>query len=247
MNENAIKTYFSEIEKLLNTILEKEFENIEKAAQAIAEAIKNNKMIHVYGSGHSQIFAQEMFYRAGGLAVINPILDIGSSLYVGASKSTYIERLVGYGKILVNYHEISEGDVVIVVSTSGRNPLPIEVALESKNKGATVIALTSIEFSSKFPSRHPSNKRLFEIADIVIDTHVPPGDALIEFKEQDVRAAPASTIATATILNSIVARIVQLYLEKELKPPIWVSSNLPWGDEHNKKYLEKYKKLIKYL
>lgn len=247
MENTAIKRYYNGILNILDKIFSQEIDKIETAAKMIKETLDNGSTVHIYGSGHSQIFAQELFYRAGGLATINAMLDLGSSLYSGALKSTEIERLTGYGKVLVNYYDVSEGDVVIVVSTSGRNPVPIDVALGSKEKGAKVIAITSLEFSSKFDSRHPSGKRLFEVADLVIDSHVPAGDALVSYENTELKAAPSSTVATASILNSIIARIVELYIKEGKLPPVWLSSNLPQGDEANKEIIRKYKNRIKHL
>ena len=171
-----VDKYFDGVISLLNKVRETQRDKILEAAKLVKEALKKDKLIHVYGTGHSQVLAIEVFYRAGGFVPVNAILDLGSSVYGGAMKSTGVERLQGYAKILLDYYDIGQDDVLIVVSNSGRNALPIEMAMGARERGAKVIAITSIEFSSKFPSRHPSGKRLYDVADIVIDNHVPPGD-----------------------------------------------------------------------
>ncbi|MHA1616130.1 MAG: sugar isomerase domain-containing protein [Candidatus Njordarchaeales archaeon] len=242
-----IDKYFDGVISLLNKVREAEKENILKAAELVKEALKNDKLVHVYGTGHSQVLAIEVFYRAGGLVPINAILDIGSSVYGGAMKSTGVERLQGYAKILLDYYDIGNGDVLIIVSNSGRNSLPIEMAMGARERGSKVVAVTSIEFSSKFPSRHPSGKRLYEVADVVIDNHVPPGDALLEVEGIKTKVAPVSTIINSAILHSIMVEAAKMLVEEGIEPPVWLSANVPGGDEYNKKYIEKYKYRIKHL
>ena len=239
--------YFDEVISLLNKVRETQRDKILEAAKLVKEALKKDKLIHVYGTGHSQVLAIEVFYRAGGFVPVNAILDLGSSVYGGAMKSTGVERLQGYAKILLDYYDIGQDDVLIVVSNSGRNALPIEMAMGARERGAKVIAITSIEFSSKFPSRHPSGKRLYDVADIVIDNHVPPGDALLEVEGIKTKIAPVSTIVNSAILHSIMAEAAKMLVDEGIEPPIWLSANVPGGDEYNKKYLEKYKYRIKHL
>ncbi|MHA1589711.1 MAG: sugar isomerase domain-containing protein [Candidatus Njordarchaeales archaeon] len=239
--------YFDGVISLLNKVRETQRDKILEAAKLVKEALKKDKLIHVYGTGHSQVLAIEVFYRAGGFVPVNAILDLGSSVYGGAMKSTGVERLQGYAKILLDYYDIGQDDVLIVVSNSGRNALPIEMAMGARERGAKVIAITSIEFSSKFPSRHPSGKRLYDVADIVIDNHVPPGDALLEVEGIKTKIAPVSTIVNSAILHSIMAEAAKMLVDEGIEPPIWLSANVPGGDEYNKKYLEKYKYRIKHL
>jgi len=239
--------YFDGVISLLNKVRETQRDKILEAAKLVKEALKKDKLIHVYGTGHSQVLAIEVFYRAGGFVPVNAILDLGSSVYGGAMKSTGVERLQGYAKILLDYYDIGQDDVLIVVSNSGRNALPIEMAMGARERGAKVIAITSIEFSSKFPPRHPSGKRLYDVADIVIDNHVPPGDALLEVKGIKTKIAPVSTIVNSAILHSIMAEAAKMLVDEGIEPPIWLSANVPGGDEYNKKYLKKYKYRIKHL
>jgi len=239
--------FFDGVISLLNAVREKERENILKAATLVKDCLKNDKIIHVYGTGHSQVLAVEIFCRAGGLVPVNGILDIGSSVYAGALKSTGVERLPGYANILLNYYDVGEGDVLIIISNSGRNALPIEMAMGAKERGAKVIAVTSIKFSSSFPSRHPSGKRLYDVADVVINNHVPIGDAFLEVEGLKTKIAPVSTIINSAILHAITSEAVRMLLEEGIEPSVWMSANVPGSDEFNKEYIRKYKYRLKHL
>jgi len=243
----VIDEFFNGVIELLKKVKETRKDVMLKAAEVIKNALKEDKLIHVFGCGHSQILVQEVFYRAGGLVPINAMLDLGTSLYAGALKTTPVERLPGYAKMLLDYYQIGKGEVLIVISTSGINPVPVEVAMGAKERGATVIAITSVEFSKSSPARHPSGKKLYQVADIVIDNLVPPGDALLSVPGIRTKVAPVSTIINAAILHSILSTAAKMLADEGIEPPVWLSANVPGGDEFNKRYIAKYKFRIKAL
>lgn len=231
-----------------------ESESIDRAAELLSEAIENDRLIHVFGTGgHSYMGAEEMFWRAGGLVPINPIFDSGVSLSHGARRSNLIERLSGYAKGVLRYYQIKTDEIMIVVNAYGINSVTIDAAVEAKKMGAKVIAVTSPEFSRSVPpdhpARHPSKKNLFELeeVDVVIDCHMPSGDAVVRVPGVEVKVAPVSTILNAFVLNCLVACTVEKLVSKDIVPPVWVSANVPGGDEANKKYLDKYFERIKHL
>ena len=250
---DVVDEFYSEISRLLKEFKNKEKNNIKKAAELIAESIKNDELIHVFGTGgHSYMAGEEMFYRAGGLVPINPIFDEGVSVTKGAIRSTNIERTSGYAKAILEPLKLEEsGKIIIISNVYGVNAVTIESALEAKKRGMTVIAVTSVKHSRNLPkdahSRHSSNKNLFEIADIVLDVPVPAGDAIIDIEGLDVRVAPCSTILVSFCLNALVAETVQILIKKGIDPPVWKSRNSLGGDEYIKKYEDKYLKRIKYL
>jgi len=251
-NMNIIDEYFKKVVEILEKIKNNEKENIEKAAEIISKAIIEDRIIHIFGTGgHSNIAAEEMLYRSGGLIPINAILDPGINLAFGATRSTLVERTPGYAQSILKNYDLKKRDVMIVANQYGINSATIDTALFAKELGLTVIAITSPEFSKKVPldhpARHPSKKNLFEIADIVINGYMPFGDAVLEIKGVKQKVAPVSTIINAFIVNSIVARTVEKLIEKGIEPPIWTSGNIPGGDEANKKWIEKYKGRIKHL
>lgn len=250
---SLIDDFYTKITNLLEKFKNNEEDNLKKAARLIAESIKNDELIHIFGTGgHSYMAGEEMFYRAGGLVPINPIFDGGVTVANGAVRSTKIERTPGYAKAILDPLMLEEnGKIIIISNVYGINSVTIESALEAKKKGMTVIAVTSIEHAKKLPkdahSRHPSKKNLYEIADMVLDVPVPIGDAIVDIEGLDVKVAPCSTILVSFCLNALVAETVRILIEMGVEPPVWKSANSPGGDEHNKKYKDKYLKRIKHL
>ncbi|WFO75145.1 SIS domain-containing protein [Desulfurococcaceae archaeon MEX13E-LK6-19] len=244
---SLVKKYYDIVVELLTQVLRDEQENIDKASTVVAEALENDKIIHVVGAGHSAMVGEEMFYRAGGLAAIDPILDNDITVHHGSLKSTAMEHIVGYAEILLKHHGVSAGDVVIVVSTSGVNQFPVEAAIKSSEMGAKTIGITSVKYSSQLEPKNKFGKRLYEVVDVVIDNHVPRGDAVLEVEGFSTRVAPVSTILNTFIVNSIVAETIRKLVEKGVEPPVWISSHLPGADEYNRALYEKYRSRIKLL
>jgi len=243
---SAFDVYMEKIQSMLKIIQEKERENIFKASEIIAESLAKGGVLHVFGSSHSSLIAQEIFYRAGGLVPVNLIFELPLSLE-SATTSTWFERLEGYAKRILDKYQLAPNEVILIISTSGRNPVPIEMAMEAKKRGLKVIALTSLKYSKAVESRHSSGKKLFEIADIVIDNQTVPGDAIVEIEGVPPKVGPTSAVIGCAILHALIIRVVELLVEKEISPPIWVAANMPGGDEINAKYIEKYRARIRYL
>jgi uncharacterized phosphosugar-binding protein len=244
-----MEQYLKAVQEILIKINQEEQDHMDQAAEVICEAVREDKLIHVFGTGgHSVMGAMEVFWRAGGLVPINPLFPPGISV-IDSHPNT--ERVVGYAKLVLDYYEVKEGDVIIIVNVNGINAVTIDSALEAKKRGAKVIAVTSSEFSRNvppgIPARHPSNKDLCGLGNIVIDAHVPVGDAVVEIEGLDLKVASSSTIANCFILNSLMAVVAEKLIQKGVTPPIWKSANVPGGDEANKKYIEKYKPRIKHL
>lgn len=222
---------------VLQKIVETQGEPIENAAKVITEHIANNGILYLLGSGHSLITALEAYGRAGGMVPIDIIFD-----------KTFgkIERLPGYAEYLLKNYDV-DNSVVVVISNSGRNALPIEVALESKKRGAKVIALTSLAHSKSVTSRHPSGKRLFEIADIVVDNCCEPGDAIVEIEGVRSKVGATSSVACTFIINSIMVQATENLVKMGITPPVLISANLDGSDEHNEALYAKYKGRIRGL
>ncbi len=241
-----IHTYFNEAISILKSVLRDESQSMERAAAIITESLSEGGVLHVFGAGHGHLFAEELAYRAGGLVPINPIIDYGYTLMGGsASRSTRLERLEGYSRIILENYEFRRGEVILIVSQSGINPGPVEAALAAHEKGLQVAAVTSLGQSRNLPSRHSSGLCLFEIADVVINNHVPTGDALVELQAGFPKVAAVSTVVGAAILQSLVAEVARRLLERGLEPPIWISANVPEGDDHNRKMAGKYPSRLK--
>lgn len=239
--------YLQNLQVIITRIMTEQIENIEKAAQVVAETLENSCRVHAFGTGHSHMLAEELFYRAGGLVNINPILETSLMLHESASKSTALERIEGYAPILWDLHSIKKGDLLFLFSNSGRNGVSIDFALLAKEKGVKTVVITNMEHTQKGASRHTSGKKLYEVADIVVDNCGCYGDASVKFDDFTRSTAPTSTAAGAAILNAIEARAIEIMLSHGFEPDVFASSNVDGGDEINNKYVEKYKREIRSL
>lgn len=239
--------YLTNLSRLIEEIQKNGISSIEKCALAFANALERENNIFLFGTGHSHMLAEELFYRAGGLVKLQPVLETSLMLHESASKSTEIERLEGYAEILFDSYSMKKDDVIVIISNSGRNGVCVDMALLAKEKGLTVIALTNLNHSKSGASRHKSGKRLFEIADIVLDNMGCIGDASIYYEELGRKAAPTSTSAGAAILHAAVCGCIEKMLEDGFLPEVFSSSNVDGGDEINEAFIKKYKNQIKSL
>lgn len=240
-----MKNFTCSVKNLIDVVYQEESKNIKEAAKLIFESIKEKGVLHVFATGHSHMLAEEMFYRAGGLVAIDPILRPFLMQHEGAISSTKFERLPGIAQIVYDGLDIKEGEPFIVVSNSGINAVPVEFAQIAKANNHKVIVITSVDSSKNLKPRTLDNKHLYECGDIVIDNHVPHGDGIIETKYGNTGAV--SSIICNYIAQSLVLEIINLFIENNITPPIYMSANIEGGDEHNKKIYEEYKKRVKSL
>lgn len=234
----AYERYLSRLQELQDDLLA-EGPAIEQGADLLAECIGQGRLVHVFGSGHSHMMAEEVFYRAGSLMAFNALLDINLTSF-GTLRAGEVERTEGYAKIILNSFRVVADEVVIVVSNSGINPVPIDLAIEAKKLGAKTIAVTSASAYAQAASRHSSGKKLAEVCDLTIDSHVPEGDAILSFEGLSSKVAASSTALGATLLNMLIAETVQIMLDRGYRVPALVSMNVPGGDEHNRALIEEY-------
>jgi uncharacterized phosphosugar-binding protein/N-acetylglucosamine kinase-like BadF-type ATPase len=238
--------YIANIEELIEEVKETQMQALKESARIISECLISKGMIYIFGTGHSHMLAEEIFYRAGGLARVNPILDEGLMLHSGAVKSTSMERLHGYAKALLDNYPIQKDDVIIIASNSGRNTVCIEMAIEAKKMGMKILALTNLKHSKSVTSRHESGRLLYELADIVIDNCGSIGDASVKF-EHIGSVGPTSTVMGAILLHAIICDAIGIMLEKNVIPEVFCSSNVDGGDSINQSLIDKYTKEIKSL
>lgn len=241
--------YLKKIHELMDIIEKEENESMSQCVEMISDAIMEKRSIYTFGASHAGILSEELFYRAGGLMLFNPIF--GREIMLDTEPITLtskMERCVGYGTALAQSRvNFQEGDILIVHSVSGRNPVTLEIAMEAKASKAKVIAITNLTYSKSVTSRHPSGKRLFELADIVLDNHGDIGDACVSIEGIEQKVSPTSTVIGAMMLNSIVAAVAQELVNRGMKkPPIFYSANLDGGDELNQKLIEEYRSSIHY-
>lgn len=244
------QTYRDQIVAIMDRTLANEAAPLDAARDAIAAALRADRLIHVAGSGHSHLIALEVFYRAGGIAAAQALLDEDLMLHRGAERSTLLERESGRAAAVLARHRVSPGDVVIIVSNSGRNAYPVEFALQARAAGAVTIALTSRQHSTAVASRHTSGKRLFELADIVLDNGGVPGDAGLQIPGLQIpglqisglevpslevpgdagKMGPTSTIIGVWILNLLLAEAVAQLAAESISVDVWQSANADQGD-----------------
>lgn len=244
----AVKDYFDHVREILDRVEREQLGNIEAAGKAMARAVAEGHALFAFGASHAGILAEELFYRTGGLAVMNPIFSPVLMLSTRpVTLTSQMERLEGHGRALIEQAPIGRGDVVLVHSVSGRNAVSIDVAAASRERGALVVALTNMEYSRRVTARHSSGKNLYEHADIVIDNCGDFEDSSMLLDGMEQKIAPTSTTVGAAIVNGIVLAVVENLLELGLEPPVFHSANVDGGDAFNKKILDRYKERIFYM
>lgn len=241
-------SYIDLLQKTIRKAWQEQTGQFQKAADQIRTALETKHSVFIFGCSHAGILAEEVFYRTGGLAVINPIFFPGFMLNTRPiTMTSQLERVDGLGKILLKENHVKEGDVLILHSVSGRNNVPVEMALEAKELGISTICITNLAYSQSVTSRHPSGKRLFEACDTVIDNCGCVGDAAIFLEGLPERIGPTSTVVGAALVNALVIETVGGMLSDGVLPPVFMSANLDGGDAHNKKIFEAYKDNIFYM
>jgi uncharacterized phosphosugar-binding protein len=244
----AFVQYIEKLQSILERIKREQANNIRTAGRVVADSLSAGGVIHTFGTGHSHLIADEAFFRAGGIAAVNPILHERLIFLKGALESTRTEQESGFAHQLLSREDVKSADSGIVISNSGRNAAPIEMALEMKALGLKVIAITSLKQSSSSMPRHSSGKRLFEVADVAIDNCVPPGDALLELPGLESRIGPSSTVAGAAIINSIIIEAVYELLGRGEPVPVLPSANIEGvGEQRLSDLLRRYQSRIRYL
>ena len=210
-------------------------------SERLAEAVETKHNIFVFGCSHAGILAEEVFYRTGGLAVVNPIFFPGMMLNTRpVTMTSSLERLPGLGKIIFEKNRVAEGDVLILHSVSGRNSVPVDMALCAAGKGVATVAITNLNYSRAVNSRHPSGKRLFEVCDCVIDNMGDVGDAAVEIDGLPEKIGPTSTAVGAALINALVIDSVNRMIRDGIVPPVLMSANIDGGDEHNERVFKEY-------
>ena len=239
----SVTQYRDRITEALNRIWETQSTNIQKVATVMADCIASGGLVHLFGSGHSVLPVQDMFPRYGVFPGFRPLMDmrlmwtnvIGSG---GAKGLLWLERREGYARVLFENEPIKSGDVMVVFSHGGLNAAGIEVLQESKRRGLTTIAITSMDNYRRRESTHSSGKKLADVADYVIDNCIPAEDALVKIDGWKAPVAAGSTVSTVTIAMAIVAQVASELASRGHNPPVFVSPNVPGipADNNNEVY-----------
>jgi uncharacterized phosphosugar-binding protein len=247
-----MSAYLSAITDLLGAIEAEEQASIAAAAGLLADQIAADRLVHVYGpGGHSNLAAQEIFFRAGGLMHVSAILDEGTLLSNGALRSMAVERTPGYGRIVIDTAGLGADDVLVLVNAYGINAALIDAAITAREHGVRTIGVSSRQHAEQtapdHPARHPSRANLHDVVDVAVDTKVPIGDAVLEFDGLPERVGAVSTFANAFALNTIVLRTLEELVSRNVSPPVWRSGNAPGGDEANAQFLDRFRQRVRWL
>ena len=216
------------------------------AAELIADRILDDRVVYAFGSSHAGLLVQDQFYRAGGLVPIQPILP--SFLMLNATPVTAtstIEQTSGVAKEILEDVPLGQGDLLLIVSVSGRNPVPVEMCTIAQQRGTTVIALTNTTYSSSVSGR--GVPRLFEVADVVIDLPGAVGDAAIVISEDMPPVGPTSSVVGAAILHALMVETAMLLADRGTTPPVFASANLDDSAEWNEHWIKMYRDRLDYL
>lgn len=245
------KEYLKAIGEILEKISSTQSGKIEEAAQLMANSIARGGLVHVFGSGHSVIPVLDIFPRYGSFPGFHPLLDprlmwfnvVGPG---GVHELLWLERQEGYIKVFLKGHQLKEGDTMLVFSHGGLNAAPIEIALEAKRQGLSVVAVTSLKNYEISTATHSSGKKLADVADVVIDNCVPPEDALIRVDGVQEKVAAGSTIAVVGIAMALVAEIAEILVEEGKELQVFVSPNVRCvASNHNEEVFEAYERLLR--
>lgn len=245
MSANA---YFEKAIEALQSIAQEQQEEITKAADMLVDAIVGGRSIFSFGCSHSFILTEELVYRTGGLMLVNPIYPQGMNLFVRPiTLTSRIERIPGLGAELLSSSPAREGDVLLIASTSGRNPVVIDTALAARERKIGTIGITSLAYTEGVGSRHPSGKKLADLCDIVIDNGVPFGDAAVEVAGFPQKVGPLSSVTGCAIVNAIISEVVAKLVGMGINPPVFISANVDGADDYNARLLAENRERIHYL
>ena len=229
------------LQDAFNYVVETQQDNIAAAAELVVAAFESGGIIQVFGTGHSRSFAMEIAGRAGGLVPANKI-SLTDLVFLGgadpaSANNPLLERDPSMIGRLLELQGVRAGDVFIICSNSGGNGSTVELATRVKAHGHPLIAVTSLAHTTKITSRHPSGKRLFELADVVIDNGGVYGDAALKLPVHNgstaVAITPTSTVTSALIAQMLSTEVCGLLLAADREVPVLISANIPGGDEHN--------------
>lgn len=235
---DTAKSYLDGLAARIGGLFAANAEAIARAADAIEATARKDGLVYVFGTGHSHVLSEEAHYRAGGLALTVPILASATMLHEGAIASTAFERMPGIVGPIFDRYPVGPDDVLLVVSNSGVNAAPVEAAKIGKQRGATVVAITSEAYSREAAK---GRTRLADVADIVLDNGAPAGDATVAVAGSALKVGPVSTAIGAALMNAVLAEVAARLQASGAAAPIYLSANMPGAAESNEKLVARYR------
>ena len=248
---DTLTQFHTYVQETLQKVATEQAENIHKAAEMIADTIQAGGMFHIFGTGgHSNMAAIEMCHRAGMLVCANALLDPGLGCEHGATR--WCERIVGYAdQVVLRYYNVKPGDVMLQINAYGINAVTIDTAEYCRKNNIKLIAITAPALTDLVDknqhNRHPSGKKLYELADVVIDDYTPQGEAIVEIEGYANKVSPASSVINLFIVDAINAEVCKILCDRGVEPEIWVSGNRAEGDNKNQENLDKWKLKLRHI
>lgn len=241
--------YLDTVIGLLSRLKHEEMDAIEHGAKLIADSIEQGHSLFAFGCTHSSLPIQDLVYRAGGLMLVNPLFGPGiTALDIKPTTiSSAMEQMEGYARVILDNSPMKAGDVLILVSVSGRNAVPVELAQIAQERGVKVIGVTSREYSESVTSRHSSGKKMNDFADVLLDNKAPKGDAVLEAEGVPQKFTPVSGVTSIALLQALVATTIENLLSRGIVPPIFLAANVDGGKEYNARLLAQYSDRIFYM
>ncbi|MEU1119580.1 MULTISPECIES: SIS domain-containing protein [unclassified Streptomyces] len=234
--------YFDAAIDLLRQVRDEESGNVAEAGTLLADAVEAGGRLFAFGAGHSSLAAQDVVYRAGGLAVVN-LLAVPGVVGIDVMPATLgsaLERVDGLAGAVLDSSPARPGDVLVIISLSGRNSLPVEMAMNARALGLRVIGVTSVAYASETRSRHVSGTFLRDHCDVVVDSKISVGDAELTLDGVDAPFGPASSVVTNALMQAMIASAVERLAARGIQPPLLRSGNVDGGHDWNGRVLQEY-------
>ncbi|WP_103529133.1 SIS domain-containing protein [Streptomyces sp. SM12] len=234
--------FFDAAQDLLRRVRDEEGEAIARAGGLVADTVTAGGRVFAYGAGHSALPAQDVVYRAGGLAVVN-LLAVPGTVGVDVSPATLgsaLERVGGLARATLDTSPARAGDLLFVISLSGRNVLPVEMASYARARGISVVGVTSVGYAERTTSRDPSGTFLKDHCDVVLDNKIAPGDTELTHPGVAAPFGPASTVVTAALMQAVMATAAGELADRGQEPPMLRSGNIDGGIEWNREVCERH-------
>jgi len=236
--------YFEVMREVVEDVLNTQEANIMKAAEILTDTTKNNGIIHLFGSGHSSLIAEDVFWRAATLANVHAIFESAVAGINEVTKTSKIEKLEGIGRVILEYNRVLPPDAIICISNSGNNAVTVDVALAAKERGVPVIAITNVTYADQLTTHHSSGKKLKDVADVVIDNCSLYGDAAVEIPGFSQKVGATSTIPVAFIVPALLVQTCENLVELGIQPDVYYNGHLAYEDptikQHNDALVDKY-------
>jgi uncharacterized phosphosugar-binding protein len=243
----GIQRFYEEITRLQRWVIETHMETLGEIARLMADVIRQDRRIFLFGTGHSHILVEEAYFRAGGIPAAVPIfVPQILMLHESALLSSRLERMPELANPLLDEYDPQPGEILIVYAASGSNALPVQIAIEAHERGLTTVGVCSLKYARMAPLS-TTGKKLYEVTDYVIDNGGEPGDAQVPVDGTDWRVASTSTITGATIWNCLLTEAVFCLAEQGEELPLFASYNMPGAIEHNKWVLAKWSRINPHL